>query len=89
MFKRRKHRRHSRHEFNGVPLAMLPSGTEATVVRIEGGRGLIGRLSELGFVEGTKVKTLVSSRPGPVLVEVKDSRIALGRGAAMRVLVRG
>lgn len=88
MFRRKERRRCGRSEFDGVPLALLPSGTEATVIRVEGGRGLVGRLCELGFVEGAKVRTLVSSGPGPILVEVKNSRIGLGRGAAMRVFVR-
>ncbi|MHB9301533.1 FeoA family protein [Thermofilum pendens] len=49
--------------------------------------GLIRRLAELGFTKGARVRVLHSSPPGPVLVMVKGSRIALGRGVAMRVMI--
>lgn len=70
-----------------IPLAMLPENEEATIVELRGGRGLVRRLSEMGFTYGTKVKVLKSVSPGPVLVDVKGSRIALGRGVTMRIMV--
>jgi len=70
-----------------VPLIMLPEGAQATVVRIHGGRGICRRLAELGFNVGENVKMIKNHRPGPVLVEVKDSRMALGRGVTMKILV--
>ncbi|RLE60539.1 MAG: ferrous iron transport protein A [Thermoprotei archaeon] len=70
-----------------MPLSMLSEGESGIVVDIEGGRGLIRRLLELGFTPGTRVKVLKVSPPGPLLVEVRESRIALGRGVAMKVLV--
>lgn len=70
-----------------IPLAMLPENEEATIVELRGGRGLVRRLSELGFTRGTKVKMLKSGLPGPVLVDIKGSRIALGRGVVMRITV--
>jgi ferrous iron transport protein A len=45
------------------------------------------RLAELGFTAGARVKVLHSTGPGPVLVLVRGSRVALGRGLAMRILV--
>ena len=70
-----------------MPLAMLPENEEARVVEVRGGRGLVRRLSELGFTPGTIVKVLFSNSPGPVLVDVRGSRIALGRGLLMRIIV--
>jgi len=70
-----------------VPLATLPEGKEAMVVGIIAGRGLARRLAELGFMRGEKVKILRSG-PGPVLVLVKGSKIALGWGVARKILVR-
>lgn len=72
---------------DGVPLAMLSENEEAIVVELRGGRGLVRRLSELGFNYGTKVKVLKSGSPGPVLVDVRGSRIVLGRGATMKIIV--
>ncbi len=70
-------------------LETLPPGHKARVVRIEGGRGLVTRLSRLGIVPGAEV-TVVSRAPvgGPVLVEVNGARVALGRGVARKVVVR-
>jgi len=70
-----------------IPLAILPENEEAKVVEVRGGRGLVRRLSELGFTPGAKVKILFSNSPGPVLIDVRGSRIALGRGLLMRIIV--
>lgn len=70
-----------------IPLIMLPEGAEATVFQIHGGRGLCKRLTELGFNVGEKVKMIKNHRPGPVVVEIKDSRMALGRGVTMKIMV--
>ncbi|MGC9203139.1 MAG: FeoA family protein [Thermoproteota archaeon] len=66
---------------------MLPENEEAIVVEVRGGVGLVRRLSELGFTPGARVKVLLSSAPGPVLVEIRGSRVALGRGLLMRIIV--
>jgi len=70
-----------------VPLAFLSENKQATVVEVVGGRGLVRRLYELGFTPGTKVRVISSSSPGPVLVDVKGARIALGRGITMKIIV--
>ncbi len=45
------------------------------------------RLYELGFTEGASVQVVKSGGPGPVVVVVRGSRLALGWGVAMKVLV--
>lgn len=70
-----------------IPLAMLSESEEAKIVELSGGRGLVRRLSEMGFTYGTKVKVMYSGSPGPVLVDIRGSRIALGRGVAMKIIV--
>ncbi|MEA2090331.1 MAG: FeoA domain-containing protein [Thermoproteota archaeon] len=70
-----------------IPLAMLPENEEAKIVEIRGGRGLVRRLSEMGFTYGTKVKVLHSGSPGPVLVGIRGSRIAVGRGVTTKIMV--
>jgi ferrous iron transport protein A len=70
-----------------IPLIMLPEGAKGTVVEIYGGRGLCRRLAELGLTASVRVKMIKNNRPGPVVVEVKDSRMALGRGVTMKIYV--
>jgi len=48
---------------------------------------LTRRLTEMGFTNGTRVKVLHSTPPGPILVMIRGSRIALGRGLAMKIFV--
>ncbi len=71
-----------------VPLSSLMPGEKGRVVGIAGGRGVIRKLYEMGLVPSSKVEVLVSHMPGPVLIKVNGSRIAIGRGIAMKIMVR-
>jgi len=71
-----------------VPLSSLMSGERGEVVEIVGGRGVIRRLYEMGLVPFSRVEVLISHMPGPILIKVNGSRIAIGRGIAMKVMVR-
>lgn len=69
-----------------MPLTMIPAGVETTVKKV-GGKDEIRRfLGNLGFVEGTPV-TVVSQLGGNLIVHVKETRVALSRGMANRILV--
>lgn len=70
-----------------MPLSSLEMGESGTVVQLEGGAGLVGRLAALGFTPGTTVQVVRNSRHGPLIVSVLDTHIALGRGQASRVYV--
>ncbi len=70
-----------------LPLAFLPEGAVGTVREIMGGRGATRHLEDMGFSPLARVLVLKSCPPGAMLVLVKDSRIALGRGMAMKILV--
>ena len=78
---------HSKDLKDAIPLAFLSVGEEGVIVEMQGGRGMSQRLSEMGFTNSTRVRVLSSSSPGPVLVGVRDARIAIGRGIAMKILV--
>lgn len=67
----------------------LNADEQGVVRSVEGGRGLVSRLSSMGLRPGVSVR-LVCSQParGPVVVEVGGRmRIALGRGMARKVIV--
>ena len=80
---------HSKDLGRAIPLAFLSEGEEGEIIGFNGGRGMVQRLSDMGFIPSEKVKVLTSNSPGPVLVDVKGSRIALGRGVAMKIIVNG
>ncbi|MEX2690157.1 MAG: ferrous iron transport protein A [Candidatus Njordarchaeum guaymaensis] len=70
-----------------IPLAIASEGETLRIVSIRGGRGIMRRLADLGLVPGSIVKIIKSVGRGPILLEVKGSRIALGRGVCMKVFV--
>jgi ferrous iron transport protein A len=71
-----------------VSLDQLPKDAQAVVRRLVGGGELLSRLISMGLVVGVPLVVLQNSGRGPVLVLVRDTRLALGRGEATRVLVQ-
>ena len=69
-----------------MPLTMAEPGETVTIRRITGKDEIRLHLAELGFVVGGTV-TVVSRMGGNLIVQVKDSRIALDRNMANRILV--
>jgi ferrous iron transport protein A len=67
----------------------LKPGEQGIVVAVHGGRGIKARLRSLGLVEGQTLRKLSAlAWGGPVVVEVKRTQVAIGRGMAARILVR-
>ena len=70
-----------------MPLSMVSSGEVVQVVAVRAGWGLQRRLAEMGLNPGVKVRVLNSQRPGPVVIDVRGSRLALGQGVAHKIMV--
>lgn len=70
------------------PLALVAPGEEVTLVDIRGGMGIKRRLVSMGLGPGIRVRLLQNAGRGPVLVMRGDTRLALGRGMAHKVLVQ-
>lgn len=69
-----------------MPLTMAPTG-EPNVIKKIGGKEETRRfLENLGFVTGGMV-TVVSEIGGNMIVNVKDSRVAIGKDMANKILV--
>jgi len=45
------------------------------------------RLREMGFYEGQRITVLQNRGSGPLVVKLRDSRMVLGRGLAMKILI--
>ena len=71
-----------------IPLNMAPEGKKLRVVSIRAGKHLTRRLGELGFNEQAQVMIVRSQSSGPLIIQLNDSRFALGRGMAMKIFVR-
>ena len=69
-----------------MPLSMLSVGSTDTIKKITGKDEVRRSLSSLGLGEGECV-TVVSEIHGNLILGVKDSRIALDRSLANRIMV--
>ena len=71
---------------SAVVLTQAVVGQPLLLVKIEGGKDVTRRLIELGLTPGVKLR-LIQDSGGPVILAVRDSRIALGRGMANKIIV--
>ena len=69
-----------------MPLTMAKCGEPNTVKRVGGKEETKKFLENLGFVAGSVV-TVVSTVSGNLIVIIKDSRVALGKDMAMKIMV--
>ena len=70
-----------------MPLAMVSPGEQVRLLAINGGQRLRKRLADLGLNLGVTVRVLQRDARGPLILAVKDSRLALGRGMAHKIMV--
>lgn len=85
-----------------TPLGLLGSGESGEVMEIRDGSGhchrhrhgrgweheCVGRIADMGIRVGRNVEMLKNEGGGPLVVKVDESRIAMDRGMAMKILVR-
>lgn len=69
-----------------MPLTMARAGETVTIRKITGKDEVRQHLAELGFVVDTSV-TVVTEIGGNVILQVKDSRVALDRSMANRIMI--
>ncbi len=69
-----------------MPLSMLAPGEEGTIRKIAGRDEVRSHLAQMGFVVGAAVR-VVNALGGSLILQVKDSRVALDRAMANRILV--
>ena len=69
-----------------MPLTMLKEGEERLIRKIGGKPEVKRYLESLGFVVGGTV-TVINEIAGNVIVSVKNSRVAISREMACRILV--
>lgn len=83
---KRKIHSHEATNAGARPLAMADRGVAAKVCSLRGNEEQRHFLQSLGFAPGAEV-TVVSELAGDLIVDVKGSRIALGRQIAHKIMV--
>jgi len=68
-------------------LSAVRSGEQVQIHRIRGGHQFLSRLASLGFTPGARLRVVQNYGRGPIIVNLRDTRIALGRGEAAKIEV--
>jgi ferrous iron transport protein A len=73
---------------NRINLSDLPTDGIGTILSFSTGRLETSRLASLGFTPGAPVSMTQNFGRGPLIVTVRGSRVALGRGEARQIFVQ-
>ena len=69
-----------------MPLSMASIGEHFLIKKINGKEEVRRFLENLGFVAGTEI-SLISEISGNVIVQVKDSRVAISKELAGKIII--
>ena len=69
-----------------MPLTMLKTGEENSIKKVGGKEETRQFLANLGFTPGTHV-TIVTKNSGNVIVNIKESRVAVSQEMAAKIMV--
>ncbi len=69
-----------------MPLALANVGEENVIRKVGGSPEIKKHLEDLGFVAGSTV-TIVSSLAGNVIVNIKQTRIAISQEMARKIMI--
>ena len=69
-----------------MPLTLADIGEEKIIKKVGGKTELRQHLENLGFVVGGSVK-VISAMSGNMIVKVKDSRLAISRETAQKIMI--
>jgi ferrous iron transport protein A len=69
-----------------MPLVFADVGEEQIIKKVGGSQEMKQHLADMGFVPGGGV-TVVSTIGGNVIVKVKESRVAISREMAQKIMV--
>jgi ferrous iron transport protein A len=69
-----------------MPITMMKDGESGIIKKVGGKEETRKFLENLGFVTGGTV-TVISQTGGNMIVNVKDSRVAIGKDMAAKIMV--
>ncbi len=73
---------------NGLFLDMAAKGRFYTMLGLEGGQRFREKIYSMGLNPGAKFKIIQNSGSGPIELEVRQTKLAIGRGMASRIKIR-
>jgi len=72
---------------NRIQLSEINTGKHVTLSRVQVGLELTSRLTSLGLTPGVTLQVLQNHGRGPMIINVRGTHVALGRGEAEKLLV--
>ena len=69
-----------------MPLTMAAAGVENSIKKVGGQEETRLFLAKLGFIPGSHV-TIINEIGGNVIVSIKESRVAISREMAVKIMV--
>lgn len=69
-----------------MPLSFATEGEENIIKKVGGKAEVRAHLENLGFVAGAAVK-VITSMGGNIIVNIKDSRVAISREMAAKIMI--
>ena len=69
-----------------MPLSFATEGEENIIKQVGGKAEVRAHLETLGFVAGAAVK-VITSMGGNIIVNIKDSRVAISREMAAKIMI--
>ena len=70
-----------------LTLARAVPGKKYRIIKVEGGCKLSSRLCAMGLMPNELLSVYAASRGGPVIITIKGSRFAIGRGMTNRIII--
>jgi ferrous iron transport protein A len=70
-----------------TPLYQIASGQTVAVSGLAGSQEDKRHLSDMGLTPGTQIRLVENHHPGPVLIDLRGSRLVLGHDQAEQVMV--
>ena len=70
-----------------MTLTTISAGNKVRIVSLIGGRGMQQHLIGMGLDIGSEIEVIHQGVPGPFIVGVKETRLAIGAGMAQKIMV--
>ena len=70
-----------------LPLNLVSPGKKVVLKAIVGGRKIRSRMIDMGLSKGMEFRVIQNFRPGPCIIGIGNSKLALGRGISEKIIV--
>jgi ferrous iron transport protein A len=71
-----------------TPLSDIENGCKVRLAAIDSALSVSRRLMAMGMLPNVELEVINNGHPGPFLIRVRGTRIALGRGLAHKIMVK-